>query len=169
MTSALLLVDVQKNMLHPPDPVPDASAVAAAIDRLLAGAREAGAVVIHVRNNGSPDDPDAQGTPGWELTNEVREGEHVVDKHECNSFDGTRLAELLPRDADLVLAGMQSEYCIRETALGARGLGYSVSLVRGAHTTYDDELPASETSRNVERELEAAGVSVVDPAAVTFS
>jgi hypothetical protein len=36
-----------------------------------------------------------------------------------------------------------------------------VSLVRDAHATYDDELPASETSRQVEEELEAAGVSVV--------
>jgi nicotinamidase-related amidase len=169
MASALLLVDVQKNMLHPPDPVSDAPAVAAAIDRLLAGARTAGAVVVHVRNNGGPDDPDAPGTTGWELATEVLEGEHIVDKHESNSFAGTRLAELVPAGADVVLAGMQSEYCIRETGLGARQLGYSVSLVRGAHATYDDELPAYETSRTVERELEAAGVSVVDPASVTFS
>ncbi|HEY6399007.1 MAG TPA: isochorismatase family protein [Solirubrobacteraceae bacterium] len=169
MASALLLLDAQKNMLHPPAPVPDAQAVTAVIDRLLASARNAGALVIHVRNNGGPDDPDAPGASGWELAAEALDSEQIVDKHERNAFAGTHLAELLPPGGNLVLAGMQSEYCIRETALGAVELGYSVSLVRGAHATYDDELPAEEASRNVEQELEAAGVCVVDPATVTFS
>ena len=42
-------------------------------------------------------------------------------------------------------------------------------LVRGAHATYDDELTATEISRDVEQELEGAGVSVVEAAEVTFS
>jgi hypothetical protein len=117
MTSVLLLVDVQRNMLEPPTPVPAAAAVSTAIEDVLDRARAAGATVVHVRNDGGPGAPDARGTTGWELIQEVREGEHVVDKDEPDSFAGTPLADLIPTPADLVLVGMQSEYCIRATSL----------------------------------------------------
>lgn len=156
-------------MLNPPEPVPGATAVAQAIGRVLAAAREAGAVVIHVRHNGSAGDPDAPGTPGWELVTDVLPGEQIVDKHESNAFAGTRLADALPPAGAVVIVGMQSDMCVRETVLAARRLGHAVSLVRGAHATYDDDLTAEEISQHVERELEAAGVSVLDADAVAFS
>jgi nicotinamidase-related amidase len=162
MTSVLLLVDVQRNMLLPPEPVPEADGVAAAIEDVLDRARSAGAVIVHVRNNGPADAPDALGTPGWELVHEVRDGEHVVDKDEPDAFAGTGLADLVPASAAVVVAGMQSEYCIRETSLSALRRGHRVMLVHGAHATYDDEVPAATTARRIEEELGAAGVSVVD-------
>lgn len=164
----LLLVDVQRNMLEPPEPVPGAATVGAAIEDLLGRARSAGTTVIHIRNNGGPGDPDQPGTPGWELVHPVRPGEHVVDKRECDSFAGTGLSGLVPEAATVVVAGMQSDYCVRETSLAALRHGYPVVLVRGAHATYDGEAPAQATSQAVEAELGAAGASVVDPAAVSF-
>jgi nicotinamidase-related amidase len=90
MAKVLLLVDVQKNMLLPPTPVPGASVVASAIEEVLGRARSAGAIVVHIRNNGSEGDPDAPASPGWELVYEVRDGEQIVDKHEPDAFVGTR-------------------------------------------------------------------------------
>lgn len=120
--------------------------------------------VIHIRNNGGPDEPDAPGTPGWELVHEVAPGEQVIDKAECDAFAGTRLSELVPASATVVVAGMQSAFCVRETALSALRRGYPVILVRGAHATYDGEIPARDTSDAVEAELGEAGVSVIAPA-----
>jgi nicotinamidase-related amidase len=168
MTSVLLLVDVQKDMLEPPEPIPDAAPVGDAIKDLLDRARAAAAQVIHIRNNGGPDDPDAPGTPGWELVHDVAAGEHVVDKDECDAFAGTRLAELVPASATLVVAGMQSEFCVRETALSALRRGYPVIIVRGAHATYDGDIPARDTSAAVEAELAAAGASVLPAAELPF-
>jgi nicotinamidase-related amidase len=165
----LLLIDVQNNMLLPPEPVPGAEAVSAAIDDVLAGARSAGAGVIHVRNNGSAGDPDAPGTPGWALVHDVRDGEHVVDKDEPDAFAGTGLAALIPESAGVVVAGMQSEHCVRATSLSALRRGHPVTLVRDAHATYDGEVPARTVSERVERELAAAGVSIVDRKDLTFS
>jgi nicotinamidase-related amidase len=159
----LLLVDVQRNMLQPPTPVPGAPAVAAAIDDVLAAARTAGAAVVHIRNNGPAGEPDEPGTPGWELTHEPRPGEHIVDKWTPDAFQDTKLSELVPEDAHLVVVGMQSEFCVRETSLAALGRGHQVTLVRGAHATYDDGVAES-----VEAELTAAGVTVADPVGVTF-
>jgi nicotinamidase-related amidase len=163
MTSVLLLVDVQKNMLEPPEPVPDADAVGEAIGNVLGRARSAGTPVIHIRNNGGEEDPDLPGTPGWELVHEVAPGEHVVDKDECDAFAGTGLPGLVPESATVIVVGMQSEFCIRETSLSALRRGHPVVLVRGAHATYDGAVPARATSQAIEAELSAAGVSVVDP------
>jgi nicotinamidase-related amidase len=168
MTTVLLLVDVQRNMLEPPEPVPQAETVGAAIEDLLERARSAGTTVIHIRNNGGPGDPDEPGTPGWEAVHRVAPGEHVVDKRECDPFAGTGLSDLMPAAAAVVVAGMQSEYCVRQTSLAALRRGYPVVLARGAHATYDGTVPARATSQAVEAELGAAGVSVVDPAAVRF-
>jgi nicotinamidase-related amidase len=168
MASVLLLVDVQKDMLEPPEPVPDAETVAEAIKDLLGRARSAGTPVIHIRNNGAADDPDAPGTPGWELVLEVAPGEHVVDKHECDAFDGTSLSGLVPESATVIVAGMQSEFCVLETSLSALRKGHRVLLVRGAHATYDGKVPARVTSQAIEAELSAAGASVVDPDDLPF-
>jgi nicotinamidase-related amidase len=80
MTSVLLLVDVQRNMLHDPEPVPDAETVGPVIENLLTRAREAGAVVVHIRNNGDEHDPDVPGSAGWELVHDVHDvrGAHAT-------------------------------------------------------------------------------------------
>jgi nicotinamidase-related amidase len=168
MAHVLLMIDVQRNMLEPPEPVPDAAAVSASIETVLSRARAAGALVVHVRNNGPDGSPDAPGTSGWELVHEVREGEHVVDKYEPDSFAGTALSDLVPAPSRVVVVGMQSEYCVSETSLSALRRGHQVTVVRGAHATYDDGIPAAETARRVEEELAAAGVSVVERGAVAF-
>ena len=139
-----------------------------AIRVLLGRARSAGTTVIHVRNNGDDDDPDAPGTPGWELVHQAAPEEYVVDKDECDAFAGTGLSALVPESATVIVAGMQSEFCIRETSLSALRQGHPVVLVRGAHATYDGDLPARQTSLGVEAELGAAGVSVIDPAELRF-
>jgi nicotinamidase-related amidase len=169
MTSVLLLVDVQRNMLLPPAPVPAAGVVSAAIGDLLRRARAAGAMVVHVRNCGTDGDPDVPGSPGWELVHDVLPGEHVVDKRAPDAFAGTELASLLPEGSEVVVAGMQSEYCVGATALAAVRRGHRVTLVRGAHATYDSRVPATVVSRQVESGLREAGIAVLDRQAVTFA
>jgi nicotinamidase-related amidase len=163
VTAVLLLVDAQKNMLLPPEAVPSAEKVALRLKELLDLARSAGVQVVHIRNNGGEGDPDQPGTPGWELVFDVRPDESVIDKHEPDAFAGTNLADLLPPSAPLIIAGMQSEYCIRATSLAALDRGHPVILVRGAHATYDGNLTAQQTSARVEAELSAAGVTLADP------
>jgi nicotinamidase-related amidase len=169
MTTALLLIDVQRNMFAPPEPVANAEAVSAAIADLLARARAAGAPVVHVRNNGDDEqDPDFPGTEGWELAYEVRAGEPVVDKTVCDSFEGTDLAALLPADAALVVAGMQTDWCIRATTLAALQRGHRVTLAAGAHSTLPDDRTVPAIITAVEQELAKAGAEVVPAGSITF-
>ena len=166
--SVLLLIDVQRNMLAPPDPVPGADSVYATIQDLLGRARSLGAAVVHVRNNGPVGGPDAPGTPGWELMIDPGPGEPVIDKTHQNAFAGTELAAALPAGASLLLAGMQTEYCVRSTALAALDRGHTVTLVRGGHATYDDDTPAQETVHRIETELIGRGVRLAQLDEVTF-
>jgi len=95
----------------------------------------------------------------------------VVRKDQCDAFAANPdLAHTLRAHHvnRLVVAGMQSDYCIREASRGAMDAGFEVLLPRGAHATYDDKRPAAEVSRAVEQELRAAGVHVVDMSDVQF-
>lgn len=169
MTSVLLVVDAQQNMLLPPEPVPDAAAVSHAIERTLRDAREAGATVVHIRNAGGLGDPDEPGTPGWQLVFDVHDGERIVDKPEPDAFAHTDLAELVPPGAHLILVGMQSDYCIAATARAAVARAHPVTLVRGAHATYPDgHEPAEDIEARVEKELAEAGVQITEPQSLKF-
>ena len=159
-TPVLLMIDVQRNMLEPPTPVPNARAVGAAIAGVLAAARDAGATVIHVRNNGTGGDPDEPGTDGWQLIHPVQAGEPVVDKTTPDSFAGTDLADVVPDRAPIVVVGMQSDYCVRATSLAALERHHPVTVVSGAHATYDDGKPADDISKDIEDQLRAAGATI---------
>lgn len=163
MTTALVLIDAQRNMLQGPDAVPAAPRVGPALADLLARARSAGATVVHIQNDGGPDEPDEPNTPGWELVHPPLPGEPVVRKTAPDAFAGTDLADELARAGvrTAVLAGMQSQYCVAATARGALGQGLDTVLAAGAHATYDEDAPADAISATVEEDLAAQGVRVL--------
>jgi nicotinamidase-related amidase len=68
----------------------------------------------------------------------------------------------------VIVAGMQSEYCVQATARAARAAGFDVVVAAGAHATYDDAAPAPEISARVEQGLVSDGVEVRDTTQVTF-
>jgi nicotinamidase-related amidase len=172
MTTALLLIDVQRNMLEGATPVPSAAEVRPALESLLERARRAGAPIVHVQNDGSEGDPDLPGTEGWELVFPAQGDELVVRKDDCDTFASNPelAARLQGRGVDhVVVAGMQSEYCVSATSRGALGHGFRVSVAGGAHATYDDGPVAAEISADAERKLVADGVSVVPSGEIDFT
>ena len=147
ITIALLLIDAQVNMFAP-DPVHDGPVVLSRLKELAGRARAAGIPVIFVRHNGGPDDPDAPHTPGWAIHPALAPAadEAIIDKHTPDAFHQTGLAGVLAERGirRLVLAGMQTEYCIDTTTRRARSLGYEVVLAADAHSTYPGALPAEQ-------------------------
>jgi len=145
---------------------------------VLSAAREARPrpVIIHVRNNGDPGDPDEPQTDGWEFAVLPALNEPVIDKFENNAFEKTGLAALVPEDAHVTVVGMQSEYCIRATCSAALARGNKVELVRGAHATYDVTQPdpgeeakeARQVEQDIELELERKGVKLIEVGDATF-
>lgn len=171
MVTALICVDVQKNMLEGHAPVPDAVAVTRELVGLLDRARFAGAPVVLVQNDGGAGDPDEPGMPGWELIWRARSGERVVRKDQPNTFaSNPDLAGWLrERGVDtVVVAGMQSEFCVSATSLAAIDAGFTTILASGAHATYDTERSAGEIATDVERAVAVFGGLVRIAADIRF-
>ncbi len=157
--TALVLIDTQVSMFDPASPVSGAEELLMRLTDLVSRSRAAQVPVVFVRNCGGPGDPDVKGSAGWELhpaLQHVAGGEMVVDKTTCDAFASTPLDDNLKAlgVTDLILAGLQSEYCIRETTLGALSCEYAVTLVSDGHSTYDSEGQiAHERSAAVNTEL----------------
>jgi nicotinamidase-related amidase len=82
-----------------------------------------------------------QGSDGWQYVPELTQddAEPVVHKRYPDSFEETDLETVLAQRqiGHLVVAGAQTDECIRSTLHGAIVRGYDATLVGDAHTTED--------------------------------
>jgi nicotinamidase-related amidase len=82
-----------------------------------------------------------EGSDGWRYVRELpqQESEPVVHKRYPDSFEETDLEDVLAERTvgHLVVAGAQTDECIRATLHGAIVRGYDATLVSDAHTTED--------------------------------
>lgn len=121
----------------------DAAAANAA--RLLAAARAAGELVVHVRHEfTAPGAPFfVPNTDGARFHPSVHPapGEEVVLKHHVNSFRETHLKDLLDRHEvrELVIAGAMSHMCIDAATRAAADHGYAVTVIHDACASRDLE------------------------------
>jgi nicotinamidase-related amidase len=132
---ALLVVDVQNGVVEGNH---DRDAVVANVATLVAKAREATVPVVWVQHN-SPQL--TRESDAWQLVPElVRDAdEPLVEKQYPDSFEDTVLEDVLADlgVGSLVVAGAQTNECIRSTLHGALARGYDATLVSDAHTTED--------------------------------
>jgi nicotinamidase-related amidase len=134
--TALMVIDVQNGVV---DGAPKRDDVVANINTLVSQARAQDVPVIWVQHN----DPDglARGSAEWHLVPELTPGdsEPLVEKTYGDSFEATDLEERLAERAvgRLIIAGAESDACVRSTLHGAFTRGYDVTLVGDAHTTSD--------------------------------
>ena len=157
--TALVLVDAQVNMFDPENPAAGAEELLERLTSLLAQARAIRMPVVFVRNCGGQGDPDRRDTPGWEIHPDLTpvSGELVFDKTTLDAFASTGLGEELRTRGirRVVIAGLQSDHCIRATTLGALSRGLQVTLVSDAHSTYPEGGKlARDISESINIELE---------------
>lgn len=133
--SALVVIDVQNNVVTG---AYNRDAVVANIATLVDKARADGVAVIWVQHSseGMPIDSE-----GWQYVPELKmaESEPVVHKRYPDSFEETDLESVLAeyKIGRLVVAGAQTDECVRSTLHGAITRGYDALLVSDAHTTED--------------------------------
>lgn len=142
--TALLVIDVQKAFEE----------IAAAgvrrnnpeaeghIAALLAGFREAGAAVIHIRHASVEADSRLRPErPGYAVSDVAREqpGEPVLVKNVNSSFIGTDLEQRLRAAGHrtVVIVGATTNHCVETTTRMAGNLGFDARLVRDATWTFE--------------------------------
>lgn len=133
--TALLVIDVQNGVVAHAF---ERDRVVANVRTLVEKARAQRASVIWVQH-ASAELP--RGSEVWQYVPELvrREEEPLVPKEYGDSFEGTELESVLAerRVGHVVVAGAQTDACIRSTIHGAFVRGYDVTLVGDAHTTED--------------------------------
>ncbi|WP_248742139.1 MULTISPECIES: cysteine hydrolase family protein [unclassified Pseudomonas] len=141
MTTALLIIDVQRALCTGEYECHDIKRVIDTINGLSARARKAGVTVVLIQHN-EKDSPLAHGAEGWQLADGLNTApsDLHVDKTANDSFYQTNLQKLIPReDFDrLVICGLQTDYCVNATVRQAHQLGYDVELAADAHSTVDN-------------------------------
>lgn len=133
--TALLVVDVQVRVVGESH---ERDAVVGNVVRLVEKARREHVPVVWVQHS---DDQLVRGSDGWRIVPELSPGEAepLVEKSYGDAFEATTLeAVLADRGVGrLVVAGAQTDACIRSTLHGAFARGYDATLVGDAHTTED--------------------------------
>ena len=133
--TALLVIDVQNNVMagtHNRD------GVVANIATLVGKARAEQVPVVWVQHSSEELPRDSE---GWHYVPELKQddSEPVVHKRYGDSFEDTDLEQVLAerKVGRLIVAGAQTDECIRSTLHGAIVRGYDATLVSDAHTTED--------------------------------
>jgi nicotinamidase-related amidase len=133
--TALLVIDVQNGVL---DGTHNRDGVIANINALVDRARGEDVPVVWVQHS---DDQLPKGSEVWEYVPELvpQDAEPIVHKIYGDSFEDTDLETRLAERGvgRLVVAGAQTDACVRSTIHGAFVRGYDVTLVSDAHTTED--------------------------------
>ncbi|KAF7618557.1 Isochorismatase-like protein [Aspergillus flavus] len=175
--TALFVVDTQAGLISIPDTaIPHSARIWEVGNKILDRARNVASTeleIVIVQHSDDAEDPNASLLPGtkeWELSLPMKVGgnnERIVSKTTRDTFKSNpSLADELKSQGitTIVAFGIQSECCVLETCRGAVEAGFTVVLLQGAHSTYDDQatgLRAEQIERQVEQELCAIGVQVV--------
>jgi nicotinamidase-related amidase len=143
--TALLIIDVQRGMFESPiiPPVYNGDQLLETLGHLIEQAREARLPIIYVQHNGSSGHPLERGAAAWEIHPAIKPGDEdlVIQKLNPDAFQDTPLQSELERRAikKLVIAGIQTEFCVDTTCRRAYSLGYEVTLVKDGHSTWDND------------------------------
>lgn len=133
--TALLVIDVQNGVVAGNY---ERDAVVANVGGLVEKARSEKVPVVWVQHN---DSGMTRGSEAWQLVPELTrdEAEPLVEKQYGDSFEETSLEKVLAElgVGRLIVAGAQTDMCIRSTLHGALARGYDAILVSDAHTTED--------------------------------
>ena len=163
--TALLVIDLQRAAFDgercPPIDRPQTLVDKAA--RLVSAAHEGGAPVVFIQHCEGAGQPFEEGSPHWELHEVLmpQPNDTLMRKYASSAFEGTDLAKRLQDlgAQQLVLCGLQSEFCVQNTARSALEAGFAVVIAQDVHGTWPSKTEtASEISERINRELQSSGV-----------
>ena len=165
--AALLVIDLQRGAFDgvrcPPIDRPDE--LVGNAQSLIAAARDGAVPVVFIQHCEGAGHPFEEGSDHGEFHQQLtpQAGDLVVKKHASSAFENTDLrARLLALEVtDLVVCGLQSEFCVSNTSKAALELGYRVSVAQDGHGTWPSEGKRSEVIADAaNNELRSRGAIV---------
>ncbi len=146
---ALIVIDVQECLIN--DDTYEKDEFIQRLKVLLHTARKEQVPVLYVRHNETEGEM-MTGTFGHQIYHEVmpEETECIVDKWYNSIFKNTGLREHLKEAGveDLMLVGMQTEFCFDASVKAGFEHGFQIFVPEMAHTTFDSETLKAEEIYN---------------------
>lgn len=138
---ALIIVDMQTALVEA-EPY-NKTAVVTNIKELLNACRKRKIPVIYIRHDGGTNDELEHGSAGWAIYKEFvpLPEEKIFEKRYNSAFRKTGLREYLDEmgATNVILCGMQTEYCLDVTCKVAFEYGYKVTIPQSTTTTFDND------------------------------
>lgn len=142
--TALLVIDVQVGLVAG---AYQEQQLISVVNRAITGVRQQGGLIIFIQHCHRHYQPLKVGQPGWQLHPELHRNsaDKVLQKQASDAFYLTDLNALLTetRVSDIVITGLQTEFCVDATCRSALSKGFAVTLVADGHSTGDSHLDAA--------------------------
>jgi nicotinamidase-related amidase len=136
---ALLVIDVQTALVkeHPYHE----EVLISSLVKLISNCRNKDIEVIYVQHNGDSEDELAPGSDGWQIYDKIKpmDSEKVFNKNYNSAFKNTGLKNYLEQKGitELIVTGMQTEYCIDTSCKVAFEYGFHLIIPEDAVSTFD--------------------------------
>jgi len=162
--TTLLVIDIQRGAFDGVrcPPIDRATQLVGNARTLVDAARESDTPIVFIQHCDEPEQAFEEGTPHWEFHEELAPmaSDSVVKKHASSAFENTDLGLMLLTlgAKELVVCGLQSEFCVYNTTKSALDLGYVVRLAQDAHSTWPSNGKSSgRISDEINEKLKAKG------------
>ena len=144
----LIVIDMQKALMD--DELYNYPALVENVAKVIAAARASGVEVIYVQHDAGPGSGFSAGDEAFEIADQVapQAGERVFVKTINSCFGNKDFAAYLEAagDRELMIVGLQTNFCIDATVKSAFERGYDVIVPEGAHSTFDNPYMTGETT-----------------------
>ncbi|NFA60194.1 cysteine hydrolase [Clostridium sporogenes] len=138
--TALLVVDVQNALVSAKPFVIEE--VINNIKALIEVCRKNNIHIIYIQHNGELGSELEPHTDGWKIYKDIipNGNEKIISKRYNSAFKSTNLKEYLDNKNinQLIITGMQTEYCIDSTCKVAFEYGFKVIIPEKTNTTFDN-------------------------------
>lgn len=146
MADVLVVIDMQNGVNSESEPLFRLEDVIHGINDRIASYREQNLPIIFIQHTG---DGLPVGSKDFEIFADINisDNDIYVTKTHANSFFHTTLKEELDKlgVTSIEFCGAQTQFCVDTTIRFAHGLGYSLFMKQGLHTTTDNDLLSAET------------------------
>ncbi len=154
-TMKIIVVDVQKGITD--EKLYDFNRFLKNVSEIIDTARKNNVEVIYVQHNDGPGTGFSIGDKDFEIADQVAPmaGEKIFIK-EINSFFGNKeLVEYLEESADkeLMIVGLQTNFCIDASVKSAFERGYRVVIPEGTNSTFDNDYMDAKTTYRYYNEM----------------
>lgn len=141
--TALLIIDIQQGMYDETrlPPLHKGKVLLNTTQSLLEIMRRQNAPIVYIQHCGPQGHPLEEGTPNCEIHSAItpQTKDVIVQKKTPDSFFETALQAELEKLGvkHLVVAGLQTEYCVDTTCRSAFSRGFDITLIADGHSTWN--------------------------------